>query len=158
MNEYDYLHETEDVWLVPDQPRRASELWAVLPKAGLSLADDIFVLDRATKIPLWQARSVVAVHVLLGQEEIYEEDGVWDRLRLRYLLATLPAENVSAFVETAARVSALLNLPMTYRGRVVNPEELRSSLDRAVDELRESIGEPGSREVAATIEMTYPRR
>ena len=79
-------------------------------------------------------------------------------MRLRFLLATLPASALGTFVEKAALVSERLRLPMQFHGREVSKEELHASLMVCMEDLRRAIGEPGSKEVAAAIEATYPRR
>lgn len=158
MSEFGYLHEAEDVWLISDTVRWCAELWPVLPELGFHLDEDVFTVDRSGKLPPWQSRSIIVLQVLRGDREIYDEHAQWDRVKLRYLLATLPPEVLEVFVETAASVADQLRLPMQYRGRVVTKEELRAGLEGCLRELRESAGEPGSKEVAAAIEMTYPRR
>ena len=158
MSSYDYLHEAEDVWLVPERPLRCAELRSKLLNVGLTLDDDVFVLDRDGKIPLWQSRSIASVHVFFGNEEVFEEDASWDRLRIRYFMATVPAECFPSFVDVVSRVSPELGIPMTYRGAFVTPLVLAEEFRKCLGELQEAVGEPGSKEVAAEIEMTYPRR
>lgn len=158
MSDFSYLHETEDVWLTSDTVRWCAELWPVLTGLGFKLDEDVFAIDRPGKLPLWQSRSIVAVYVLHGDREIYDEHAQWDRIKLRYLLATLPPEALDVFVEKTASVAEQLRLSMLYRGRMVTKEELRAKLESCQQELRESAGAPGSKEVAAAIEMTYPRR
>jgi len=158
MNAFNYLHEAEDVWLVSDTVRRCAELWPALSELGFELDEDVFTIDRSGKVPLWQSRSIITVHVLRGDREIYDEHSQWDRVRLSYLLATLPSDVLEVFVEKAASVSDRLHLPMQYRGRLVTKEQLHAELQGSLQELRDSVGEPGSKKVAATIEMSYPRR
>ena len=62
------------------------------------------------------------------------------------------------FVDKAVAVAAALGTPMLYRNGPVNGEQLRAELESCARVLRETLGEPGSKEVAATIKMTYPRR
>jgi hypothetical protein len=158
MNEYSYLHEAEDVWLRSDTVRWCTELWQALPELGFTLDEDVFTVDQAGKPPLWQSPSIVSVHVMHGDREVYDEHSQWDWLKLRFLLATLPATGLDVFVDKATATADRLGLPMLYRGHVVTRDELRAELEACVAELRDSVGEPGSKEVAAVIEMTYPRR
>ena len=92
MSEYAYLHEAEDVWLISNTVRWCAELPPVLTGLGFELDEDVFTIDRPGKLPLWQSRSIVAVQVLRGDREIYDEHAQWDRVKLKYLLATLPPE------------------------------------------------------------------
>jgi hypothetical protein len=154
---YEYLHEAEDVWLVSAALRWCAELWPILKDIGLSLDDDVFALDRAGKIPLWQSRSIASVYILRSGKEVSDEHAQWDRLKLRYLMATLPVDTLMTFVETASEVADRLRLSMHFRGEAVTKEQLRAKLEDCVSELRQHVGEPGSTEVAATIEITYPR-
>jgi hypothetical protein len=158
MTEFEYLHEAEDVWLVSGTLRWCAEVWAALSELGFEMDEDVFTMDRPEKVPVWQSRSIVAVHVLRGDREVYDEHSQWDRVRLRYLLATLPGEALEVFVEKAVSAADRLRLPMQYRGRLVTKEQLRADLSVCQQELRETVGEPGSKEVAAAIEMTHPRR
>jgi hypothetical protein len=154
---YDYLHEAEDVWLVSPAVRWCAELWPVFKDVGFALDDDVFVLDRTGKIPLWQTRSIASAYILRGDREVYDEHGQWDRLKLRHLLATLPADTLSIFVEAATGVADRLRLPMLFRNEQVTKDLLYRNLEKCVSELRQQVGEPGSKEVAAAIELTYPR-
>ncbi|MBK7144307.1 MAG: hypothetical protein KBF48_14435 [Xanthomonadales bacterium] len=158
MNDFDYLHEAEDVWLISMEDRCCGELWQVLKRLGFEVDEDVFTIDRLGKLPMWQTRSIVAVHVFLDDQEVYDEDGRWNRVKLRYLMATLPSENLSIFVEAASSVAMSLGLTMEYRDQAVSKAELAAALNAALDELRVSVGEPGTKEVAIAIEMTYPRR
>ena len=158
MNKYEYLHEVEDVWIVSEISKSCAELWSLLEDLGISLDEDVFTIDRFGKLPLWQSRSVVVVRVLEGEQEVYEKDARWNRLNMRYLLATLPANAVNFFVEKVAAVADKIGLPMLYRDRIVSKVDLRKELELCIEELRSIIGEPGSKEVAAAIERTYPRR
>lgn len=158
MTDFEYLHEAEDVWLVSENTRWCVEIWPILAELGFELDDDVFTVDRAGKTPLWQSRSIVAVYILRGEEEIHDEHSQWDRLKLRYLLATLPADLLGVFVEKAGSLADRLRVPLLHRGRRVTVEELRVAIEGSVRDLRESVGEPGSKEVAAAIETTYPRR
>lgn len=158
MNDFDYLHEAEDVWLISGEERCCGELWQVLMQLGFELDADVFTIDRLGKLPTWQTRSIIAVHVFLDGQEVYDEGGRWNRVKLRYLMATLPFENLSTFVERAHSVAESLGLTMEYRDRAVSKVELAAALNAAVDELRVAVGEPGTKEVSIEIEMTYPRR
>jgi hypothetical protein len=157
MTAYEYLHEAEDVWLVSGTLRWCAELWPILKDLRFSLDNDVFALDRPGKIPPWQSRSIVSVHILRGDKEVYDEHGQWDRLKLSYLMATLPPETLPIFVETASALADRLRLSLHYRSEVVIKEQLPTKLEECVAELRQHVGEPGSKEVAAAIEMTYPR-
>jgi hypothetical protein len=158
VSEYDYLHEAEDVLFVPGGVRPCAELWRLLPALGFVLDEDVFAVDREGKVPLWQARAIVSVYVLLGDQDIYDEEGQWDSVKLRYLLATLPSEHIPLFVDKAVALAEALGTQMLYRNQVVSGEQLRADLEAGARELRDTLGEPGSKEVAATIKMTYPRR
>ena len=158
MNDFDYLHEVEDVWLISREERCCGELWQVLTQLGFELDEDVFTIDRMGKLPMWQSRSIVSVHVFLDDQEVYDEGGRWNRVKFRYLMATLPSENLSVFVERTHSVAKGLGLTMEYRDRAVSKEELAAALNAAVDELRDAVGEPGTKDVAIAIEMTFPRR
>jgi hypothetical protein len=157
MSSYEYLHPAEDVWLVPDGRRECTELWRLMPSVGFELDDDVFVIDRKGRLPIWQSRSIVSAYVFLGEQEIYEEEAHWDRIRLRYLLATLPADLIPLFVDKAAALAGVLRLPMVYRGQAVDAASLMGRLELCAQELREAVGEPGSREVAIAVKTSYPR-
>ena len=157
MTTHEYLHEAEDVWLVSAALRWCAELWPVLKDVGLSLDDDVFALDRTGKIPIWQSRSIASVYILRGDKEVYDEHAQWDRLKARYLMATLPVDTLPTFVDTASEVADRLRLSMHFRGEVVTKEQLRAKLGACVSELRQQVGEPGTKGVAAAIEITYPR-
>jgi len=158
MTDFADLHEAEDVWLIPQAVRWCAELWPILTDLGFRLDEDVFAIDRLGKLPVWQSRSIVVVHVLRDDREVFDEHSQWDRIKFRYLLATLPPNALETFVEKTALVAQRLQLPMQYRDRLVSKDELHASLESCLRELRQSMGEPGSKDVAAAIEMTYPRR
>ena len=158
MSDYEFLHEAEDVWLVSDHRRPAEEVWAVLKSCGFTLHDDVFELERSGRVPMWQSSSAASVSIFLGDTEVYDEDGEWDRVRLRHLLATLPETEAETFIDAVRKVAELLRLPMVHRGDLVSTAELKTAFSRYANELRESIGAPGAKDVRMFIESMYPRR
>lgn len=157
-SDYEYLHEAEEVLLRAKPCRSARELWRLLPKIGFQLDDDVFTLPRTDRgRPRWQSDAIAYVTVLRGDEELYEDDGEWDVVRLDYHLATLPRHFIWPFSASAAELAAHLNLPLEFRGAEVSPEQLRVRLMEYAEEVAAHFGEPGSKDVRMFIEATYPR-
>ena len=155
--DYDFLHEAEDVYLVSDVPRRCSVIHSILAQLGYTLHEDVYSLERPGPTPLWQSESFVHVDILSGPSEVYQPWETWDTVKLVYLLATLPSDGITTFVASVSQVSRLLEIPMTYAGKVVSAIQLEQALLRCADELRVNVGEPGAESVAIFIESTYPR-
>lgn len=157
---FNYLHESEDVQLVSEQLRPSSELWELFVRYGFTLHGEVFSFDRPkkTKISPWQSKTIVAVYIFQADQDVYDSDEQWNRITLRYLLATLPRELISVFVEKAEIISRKLNLPLLYQGRTVLPNDLSSIFNSLADELSQNIASPGGEDLAIVIESTYPRR
>lgn len=102
--------------------------------------------------------SLVAVYIFNDEVEVYEPEVQWNKLVLKYLLATQPRAGILLFSTHVTEISKRLNIPMTFRGKLVTHEELERSLNSIADELTAEIGEPGSQDVAIVIESTYPRK
>jgi hypothetical protein len=158
VSEYEYLHESEEVFFRSPARRPARELWQALLQAGFYLDDDVFILPHAVdRRSRWQSSAAGYVHVFAGDGEIYDEDAEWDSVRLNYHLATLPRNTIPTFVNAAAELAGHLDLPLEFRSETVAPEELHAALNGYADQLAASVGEPGSKDVRILIESTYPR-
>lgn len=157
---FDDLHEAEDVTFASDKKQACLSLWKILKTSGFTLHEDVFSLDRPKKppLPIWQSESFVEVSILNDNEEVYESSGEWNKLVLRYLLATQPRQGIPTFAKTAATLSERLGIPMVFHGKPVTIEELEANLNRFAGEVTANLGEPGSEEVAILIRATYPRR
>jgi hypothetical protein len=153
---YDYLHEKETVHLKDVNPRPWTEIAAALASLGFTLNDDNYSLDRKDHVHAWQTDSYVWMIVFLNDQEVFEEQ--WNRIELRYLLATLPQDGIKVFTEKVSGLAAKLKLSMIYNGEPVTKQALETKLNACATELAENLGEPGSEEVAIFIESTYPRR
>ena len=152
---YAFLHEMETVHLTNVTPRSWSEIAVAMSNADFTLTDDKYSFDRKDHIQVWQSDSYVWPGIFFNDKEIFEEQ--WNRIELRYLLATLPMDGISIFAEKCSELASILRLPMIYNGQPRTKEELESQLIAYAKELSESLGEPGSEEVAIFIESTYPR-
>ncbi|MFO0810491.1 MAG: hypothetical protein U0746_17840 [Gemmataceae bacterium] len=160
MTNFDYLHEVEEVILHSDTKQPCTNLWRLLKQQGFTQHDDVFSLDRPknTLMPMWQTRTIVAVHIYDDSEEVYDTDDEWNQLVFKYMLATQPREGIAAFVSHVAALSERLNIPMKFRGNLVTRGELEGQLARFADDLTSQVDAPGSESVAIVIESTYPRR
>lgn len=158
--DYGFLHEAEDVVLRSENERSCAALWNLLQTQGFTLHGDVFSFDRPTKppLPIWQSETFVEVDILNNETEVYDPEDKWNKIVLKYLLATQPRSSILVFSRKVTEVSASLALPMTMRGKVVGAEELEECLNRFADELAVQVGEPGSEDVAIVIQSTYPRR
>lgn len=158
--EFDYLHEVEDVVLTSYAKRPCAALWNLFSEQGFTLYEDVFSLDRPRKpkLPLWQSEAFVDVDIFSDENPIYEPDEEWNKVVLKYLLATQPRSGIAIFSKHASEISARLDIPMTFKGKVVTSEELEKQLNNFADELTAQVGEPGSEDVAIVIQSTYPRR
>jgi hypothetical protein len=157
--DFDYLHEVEDVILQSETKRPCAPLWKLLKAQGFTLYEDVFSLDRPKKpkFPIWQSEAFVDVEILNDETEVYDPEDEWNRVVLKYLLATQPRAGIPVFVKEASGISTHLGLPMMFRGKFVTVEELEKQLNTNADELTAQLGEPGSEDVAIVIESTYPR-
>jgi len=153
---YDFLHEAEEVNLVSDAPRQCSVIHSILEQQGYTLHEDVYSLERRGPIPLWQSESFVHVDILSGTSEVYQPWETWDTAKLVYLLATLPSDGINTFVTSVSKVSQLLGIPITYRGRVVSAKQLEQALLDCADELRVNVGEPGTESVAILSSLHIP--
>jgi hypothetical protein len=157
---YEFLHECEEVIILSYVNIECKYLWPVLKDQGFTLHGDVFSFDRPNiGRPIWQAESYCDVHIYEGEKDIYYKSKYshFNKIVLKYLLATQPRKGILVFSECAERLSKTLGLAMTFRGSIISREELTSTLQRFADELAAALGEPGSEEVAIFIESTYPR-
>ena len=156
--DFEYLHEVEDVILQSETKRPCAPLWNLLKAQGFTLYEDVFSLGRPKKpkFPIWQSEAFVDVEILNDETE-YEPEDEWNKVVLKYLLATQPRAGITVFVKQASEISAHLGLPMMFRGKFVTVEELEKHLNTHADELTAQLGEPGSGDVAIVIESSYPR-
>jgi len=159
MMEFDYLHEVEDVVLHAENKRPCAELWKMFKAQGFTLYEDVFSLDRPKKpkSPIWQSETFVDVDVFNDKTPVYEPEEEWNKVVLKYLLATQPRAGIAVFARQASEISAHLGLPMMLRGNLVTREGLEKQLNTFADELTVQLGEPGSEDVAIVIQSTYPR-
>jgi hypothetical protein len=158
--DFEYLHEVEDVLLTSNTKRSCAVLWTLFREQGFTLYEDVFSLDRPKKpkLPLWQSEAFVDVDIFNDETPIYEPEKEWNRIVLKYLLATQPRFGIAVFSKNAAEISARLSIPMIFRGKLVIRDELEKHLNIIADELTAQLGEPGSEDVAIVIQSTYPRR
>lgn len=156
---YDYLHEVEFVELFNSQGIPRSVLLPVFQKLGFKRNDDIVSLEREGKVPPWQAQTLVGVKILCNDEEVYGfGDDDWDLLRLEYMLASLPFDLATTFIDVVFQVSKSLESPLVDQGKEINTEKLMTKLTQARDELLlETGGDPGSEFLQILIQSTYPR-
>jgi hypothetical protein len=158
--DYAHLHEIEVVKFRSPSPRPVAELLAVFASQGFTLHEDVVSLDRTGKFPPWQHPSVVEVEVLHEGEEVFGfEEGLWDTIELKYLVASLPFENTNRFLDVVATTSRSLGIPPEFKGEETTLDTIRSEFTRIRDELRAETGEDaGSERLAILIQSTYPRR
>ena len=164
--DYTFLHEEEIVQFRPSEPQPCGPLWDNLQHAGFTLNEDIFLVRRQDTALNWQSEYVTMASIYLENEELFldneeahdtEENPLWDRLKLGYLLATLPREQINVFTSYVQRVSELIGLPILYDGKEISSEELNKLLHTLADELQRELDEPGSKWVMIYIKDTYPR-
>ena len=110
MMDYDYLHEVEEVILLSDTKRPCDTLWSLFESQGFTLHDDVFSFDRPMTPPPspWQAITLIAVHIFDDEIEIYDSDGQWNKVVLKYLLATQPRSGIATFSKQASSISVNL--------------------------------------------------
>jgi len=158
--EFDYLHESEELVLRTQAKQPCALLWQVLAEQGFTLHEDVFSLDRPKKppIPVWQTDSFVSVDILDDGTEVFEREDQWNKVVLKYLLASQPRSGIPIFVRAAFALSNCLSIPVLFKGNLITMNDLERRLTEFADELRDRLGEPGTESVAIFIESTYPRR
>ena len=155
---HDELHEEEAVELRAEGRGSGPLLRQVLREAGLELDDDVFLLRRPRReVRPWQSDAATEVEILADGAETYDADAGWDTVRLVYPLATVPADLIALFVDTASAIAARLGLPLRHRGAVVSAAELRETLTAIAATLASGPGAPGSEELAIEIAARYAR-
>ena len=102
---YDYLHEVETVVFESESSRSVGELQPIFRALGFRLHEDVFSLDRDDTPPPWQHGSIIEVEILSGDSEVFDLDGSWTTLKLKYLFAFLP-DSVSADSAMLSKASA----------------------------------------------------
>src|SRR5260370_40130334 len=155
---FDYLHEVEVVSFQTDSPQQVAPLAALLESLGFTLHDDVYSLDRVDKVQPWQHGSIVEVEMLLDGKEVFDLEGEWNSLKLKYLLAFLPADYICIFVDSVFAVARELNLSPVLGGEVTTRDGLLERLSAFAQDLESELGEqPGSEGLAIIIHGTYPR-
>lgn len=153
---YGSFHE-EEVVTLSGATRSCRDLWNLLKESQFSLQDDVFVLERRDKVKPWQHDAIVEVEILRDGREVFDEAEAWDTLNAVYSLARLPDSCVPVFVEVVSALAKKLQIEPRHRDHVVSRDDLLRIFQGYAEELRSTLGQPGSEEVAILIESTYPR-
>jgi len=127
------------------------------------MVDNFYLLDRADKPSIWQSETICLIEVSLDGEEleVYDEEisgsaSFWNELRVEYLLATLPRENISKFCSICKKIVEEFNLHLTFNGTQYETiSEVERLMNVMADRLTSEFGEPGSEEICILIEEEY---
>ena len=157
-------HEAECIELRAATPRSRRELHGVLKQLGCRAIDDCYAFDRRDQVQPWQSASLFTVDVYLGEAAPYETDDdvleglstQWDRLRVRYLMATVPAQLIGPFVDAVERLAQALGLEVHFAGERRELSQVRDELAAIARWLDEQYFEAGSENLALLIADEYP--
>ena len=156
---FDRLHEAETVTLTSHEDRPIAALQLILLSLGFILHEDVFSMDRVDKCPPWQSTLIIQVELLLNGIEVFDLDGNWNELRLRYLFASVPSDLIDRFCDTVMELARRLQLTPHLNGHPITRKELDDHFRKCLEELESEFGEtPGSESVAILIQSTYPRK
>lgn len=159
----DDYHETEIIFLKASTRCSRKSLHAFLRKRGFAAIDDFYQLLRREPPEPWQSSSVVSIQVLLAGTEVYETEedvddgisGVWDELRLEYLMATLPREYIDILIAEIDAISREFQLQIVYFEEKRTSSGLSSRLNQIADRLSSDWDAPGSEILRILIEQKY---
>ncbi len=148
-----------EVVLEPSQGQSVAALWRLLREEGFKLRGLGFEVRRPKKpaIPIWQSDSYVSAYIYHDDTELFENRGQWNRLALKYLIATQPRSGIPIFSEYSSKLALRLNLPMKVDDVVISQTDLELHLNKTADEITQLVGEPGSKEVRIAVERWYAR-
>lgn len=128
--------------------RSAGELNRIFHTLGATLHYDIYTFDRSEKHPDWQSESFAYIHMFLADRRVDAQDGA-DRLKLTYMMATVPSVFVEVFADIAANLAEKLDVDIELNGEKMTRQKIIDVLDQAVSELMSDWGEePGSETLA----------
>lgn len=160
----DEYHELKVIRLCANEPKSRRDLHVFLKGRGFVSMDDFYFIDRPDKPEPWQAISVISVHVFHQGTAVYETEkdiaespGLWDELRVEYLLATLPRSFIETYAVECQALVAQFDLRMDLNGDPLEPDQLRPTLDKIADELTAQLDEPGSESLRILIELSHGR-
>lgn len=156
-------HEKEVVILRAKDARCFDKLHRFMVRSGARMVDDFYLVDRADKPAIWQSEAVCLIEVLLDGEElgVYDDEiaggtFVWNELRVEYLLATLPRENISKVCSICQSIVEAFNLDLTFNGTSYETvSEIERLMNGIANGLALEFGEPGSEEICILIEDGY---
>lgn len=137
----------------------------ILQKGYISV-DDFYKLPRHDKIENWQSLNILTLNLFLNEKEIYEtiedvEEGVstfWDELKIKYLLASQPRENIGKFIDEVCYLIKEFDLELTYSNKKTSVEELEEIMNKMADELDNNDTPAGSEILDYLISLEYPKR
>ena len=136
-----------------------------LKRRGYTSMDDFYFLARKEAVPSWQSDIIVHIDVRRMGLEVYEtQEDVgeeistdWDELELTYLMATIPQENISRFVEEVNEISEEFGLMININSGVIDNKNLERLLNNMAEEIRDMGTLPGSKELRILISLEYPK-
>lgn len=149
---HDPFHQVVSVHL--DLPRRLTpgELNRVMKEAGATLHYDVYSFDRDDTVPMWQSESYVDVVLEADGAEVDAQDAV-DHAVLEYPLATIGAEYMSRFADTAFDLASRLGADVRLDAQPVDRAALLAHFESLSSELLSEWGEePGSKSLRMLIE------
>ena len=159
-----FPHESEVIEFRSPVSKPCSELWKSLKDTGFNLAEDVWFLQRDEPVENWQSVSYGSVSVFFQNEELFltteeandpDEKPQWDKVEIKYLLATLPEEMVDRFVAKIESLAVKLELPIRYKNEEISAANLGYKLHAFCRELDEEFGGPGSKIIRQFIELHY---
>ncbi|RYG64872.1 hypothetical protein EON80_18400 [bacterium] len=174
-----FPHETEVVTLVSPERRHVYDLELLLEEAGFVRTQWVWQLPRRDEAKKWQVGHNGSVRIFFAGEQLdfYDEplEGeftdeeresmrddeweeqlyYWDRLEIRYPMASLPEASIDPLAEAAGVLAAGLQLPLIYQDQEVSAEELAATWHSYCAGLEKEFGGVGSMTIRHFIDLHY---
>jgi hypothetical protein len=159
----DNYHEKITISLLADKPMSRKDLHEFLTKMGYKSMDDFYFVKRKDEIKFWQSSNLLTLDVYMNNVHKYEteediessESTEWNRLDLYYLMATIPSNHITAFVDQVEQLSNSLGLSIKYEGELTSSRKLDEALTSIANQLTSNLAPPGTEDLAILIEMDY---
>lgn len=155
-------HEKEVISLKHKSNKSRRDLHSFLIQRGFKSEDDFYFIDRTDKPKPWQAISAMSVNIRYENSSIYkteddivEEESVWDELKIEYLMASLPRSYIELCVNHCELIAKEFELDIEFENQVLDAKKLSDKLNSIANQLTKNFDCPGSENLGILIAMSY---
>lgn len=161
----DYIEEEIEINLMSDHRQSRKDLHMFLLTLGCKSEDYLYFLPRSDDVKPWQIDVLFTLETRIignenrdcGDEVAKDESLEWDEISIRYLISSIPRNNIEKLIYNLELLVAKFDLYIIFRKKsIANAEALKTNISYIFDEIESLFGTPGSEDLAILIESQYP--